>query len=372
MGTLYQRGKQRIWWLKFYRGGKPYYESSRSTRKGDAQDLLKVREGKVVDGTFTGLRPYRVRYEELAADFLNDYRVNRKKTVKKAEQKQRVLGGFFGGRRAAEITTADVRAYIAKRQEEKAAPATINRELAALKRMFNLAIQAGKLHHRPHIPMLREDNVRTGFFGELEFLAVHEALPEDLKPVAAFAYTTGWRKEEILGLTWDRVSLQEGTVRLDPGTTKNDKGRTVVLTDELRATLAAQWERTRAFVLQLNPEATPRNVAAAVPWVFHRNGRRIGDLRGAWDEACTEGKVPGRLFHDLRRTAVRNMIRRGIPERVAMEISGHRTRSVFDRYNIVSEADLREAAQRMGGGVRVTESVTTPNQLHSIPPHSTT
>jgi integrase len=194
---------------------------------------------------------------------------------------------------------------------------------------------------------LVEDNVRTGFFGEVEFLALQEALPAYLKPVASFAYTFGWRKSEILGLTWDRVDLAAGTVRLDPGTTKNREGRTVILTADLRAVLLEQWKQACLIVKKRTPEATARDIAEAVPWVFHRNGKPIRDFRGAWATACTTAGLTGRIPHDFRRSAVRNMTRAGIPERVAMKITGHLTRSVFDRYDIVSEADIRQAAERL-------------------------
>lgn len=349
MGTMYQSGKKGLWWIRFYRNGKPFYENTRSPRKKDAQRLLALREGQVASGIFTGLRTERVRFEELQEDLLTEQRVNGRRTVRWTERKVARLASFFAGRRAVDITTADVNTYIAQRQQEGAAPATINRELATLKRMFNLAIRAGKQYHKPYIPMLQENNVRTGFFGEVEFLALHEALPDYLRPLVTFAYTTGWRHAEVVGLTWDRVDLAKGIVRLDPGTTKNREGRTVVLTERLRQILTAQWERTRALVAQRHPDPTPREVAAAVPRVFwHQNGQPLRDFRKAWAAACAEAKVPGRLFHDLRRTAVRNMVRAGVPERVAMAISGHKTRSVFDRYNIVAETDLHEAAQRMG------------------------
>jgi integrase len=315
----------------------------------------------------------RILYDELAEDLRQHYRTTGRRRLDEVEPRLVHLDRFFRGWRAVNIGPATVTAYVEQRQKKASAEdwapsnRTINIELALLKRMLRLAYKNGKLLRVPPIEMLKEAPARQGFFGEIEFLAVQAQLPERLRSAAAFAYTTGWRKEEVLGLTWDRVDLREGVVRLDPGSTKNGDGRTVVLPEDLQKVLGEQWEKARAFVLALNPEATPRNVAAAVPWVFHHEGRRILSFRKSWASACDKAKIPGRLFHDLRRTAVRNMVRAGIPERVAMAISGHRTRSVFDRYNIVivSEGDLREAARKLTGTVGPI-----PVDRHPVSPHT--
>lgn len=229
---------------------------------------------------------------------------------------------------------------MAHRLDEGASNATINRELAALKRMLNLAMQAEKLHSRPYIAMLREDNIRTGFFESAAFLAVMGELPAELQPVALFAYMTGWRKQEVLTLTWGQVDLAAGSVRLEPGTTKNREARIIFMSPELHTLL--QEQRAKTATLE-------RQRGQIIPWVFHRTGSPIKSFKVAWQGACKRAGQPGRLFHDFRRTAVRNMIRAGVPERVAMQMSGHKTRAIFDRYNIVSEGDLREAARKLSG-----------------------
>ena len=192
---------------------------------------------------------------------------------------------------------------------------------------------------KPHVPSLKENNVRTGFFEREQFERVRRYLAPPLKAVVTFAYITGWRiRSEVLTLQWRQVDLKAGRIVLDPGTTKNDDGRIFPFTDELRTLLEKQWEITRRV---------RRSDKMLCPWVFLRDGHRSKTFYGAWRTACKRAGVPGRILHDFRRTAVRNLVRAGVPERVAMKMTGHKTRSVFDRYNIVSEGDLEEAAKRL-------------------------
>src|SRR6266568_2629040 len=335
MGMLYRRG--RIWWIKYYRNGKAFRESSKSENVSEAKRLLRKREGEIGAGEFLGPKTERVSFEELAEDFLNEYQTNNRKSF--IWVKRRIglhLTPFFAGLRAVNITTDRVRAYVAKRQQEGASNGSINRELAALKRMFNLAAEMTppKIARVPYIPMLKETNVRKGFFEHDEYLALQRELPEYLKPVLAFGYFTGAREGEILSLKWEQVDLDRHAVHLEPGSTKNDQPRTIPLTGELLEALKIQ----KATSVSRFPECV---------YVFHRKGQRIGNFQRAWKSACQRAGLSGRLFHDLRRSAVRNLVRAGVPERVAMAISGHKTRSVFDRYNIVAERDLHEAASRL-------------------------
>jgi len=204
--------------------------------------------------------------------------------------------------------------------------------------MFRLGYQAGGVLRVPYFPTIRVDNTRKGFFERDEFERVCHALPEYLRPLAIVGYWTGWRKSELLGLEWRQVDLDDGTVRLDPGTTKNKDGRLVYLPPEALDVLRAWAERT----VRLS-----RDTEQIIAHVFHRDGARIHDFYAAWRRACKAAGVPGRHFHDLRRTAARNYVRSGVPERVAMSVLGHKTRSIFDRYNITSETDLEEAAKRV-------------------------
>ena len=183
--------------------------------------------------------------------------------------------------------------------------------------------------------MLEENNVRQGFFEDWELAALLEHLPEYLRGMTVFAYRTGWRVSELTDLKWSQIDRDEGYARLEVGTTKNKAGRTVVLDDVLRDVIERQW-------------STRIGNGILIPYVFpNRIGTdKIKDFRYVWGKACEKARIGKKYFHDFRRSAVRNLTRAGVPQRLAQEITGHKTRSVFERYNIISEADLRLAAER--------------------------
>ncbi|MBV8454004.1 MAG: tyrosine-type recombinase/integrase [Deltaproteobacteria bacterium] len=225
--------------------------------------------------------------------------------------------------------TNRIKAYAASRQEEAAANASINRELAALRRMFTLAVQDGRLSSAPYVPTLEEDNARQGFLDRGAFVSLRSNLPAYLRDPISFLYFSGWRLSEMKALEWRDVDLTGGIVCLRPEISKSKEGRVLPLSGELLE-IVQRAHATRG---------------PGCPFVFHRDGEPVGDFRKAWATASKTAGLHPILVHDLRRTAVRNMVRAGIPDRVAMALSGHKTRSVFDRYNIVSEADLTTAAE---------------------------
>lgn len=207
--------------------------------------------------------------------------------------------------------------------------------------------QKGLLATRPEFSIPQENNARQGFFELDDFRAVQLELPKPLRPLVEFAYLTGWRRREILTLTWANVDRDAEVIRLEICTTKNREGRTFPygVLPALKALIDAQWERRDGL------------------FVFHRNGARIRDYYTAWHNACTRAAVRdglvirpallGRIPHDFRRTAVRNLERAGVARSVAMQLTGHKTESVYRRYAIVAEQDLREGVEKLAHNAEI-------------------
>lgn len=337
LGRAYERG--RIWWIQYCFRGKVHRESSGSTRRKDAVRLLGKRLGEMGHGRLIGPSVERTTFEDLAKMLLDDYRANERKSMHRAETSTNALRGYFEDFLARDITFDQLNAYVAERKSKGRKLATIKNELAALRRAFRLAEKCGKAIP-PLFPEIRVNNVRSGFFERVEFQAVAARLPDDLRPIAQFAYLTGWRESEIRTLQWRQVDLGANTIRLDPGSTKNDEGRVFPFAalPQLEAVLRSQRART---------DALQRETGRIIPFVFHRRGEPIKSFRRAWKTACKEAGLPNRLMHDFRRTAVRNLERAGVSRSVAMKITGHKTESVYRRYAIVSESDLSEGVVKL-------------------------
>jgi integrase len=249
------------------------------------------------------------------------------------------------------ITGAAIARYIVRRQSEEKRPAngTINREVSVLMRALRLAVEQGRLSRLPIVHWLKEAAPRSGFFEVAAFEAVRARLPLDLQTAVSIAYELGWRTQsEVLTLELRQLYLDAGAIRLDPGSTKNDDGRIVYLTAPLVERLREHVERVQELA---------RQTERVIPWLFPifpgphilptLVGQRRKDYRKAWATACKAAGYPGAIRHDLRRTATRNLVNAGVPERVAMQVTGHKTRSVLDRYHIMSPTDLQSAAAKL-------------------------
>ena len=317
----------------------------RKARQFLKERLREVGNHRVGAARFQGPRQERVTVKELLEALDRDYVQRGIKGLREARNHMKPVREFFGFRRALEVTPNLVREYIAGRKMSVrrvggkpivgVANSTINRETEVLGRAFRLARNEGTLTLAPSIPSLPENNARRGFFErhEIESLVLH--LREPLSDMAQFAYATGWRLGEIRGLRWEYVDRRAREIRLPDS--KNGEGRVLPLDENLWALIERRWTR-REF-------KKPDRASAISEFVFHFRGRPMPEttIRRWWIDACTKAGLPKKLFHDFRRSAVRDMIRAGVAQAVAMSVSGHKTESMFRRYNITTTADKLEA-----------------------------
>jgi integrase len=337
------------YWIGYRVDGKAQEESAGSDKRKDAEDLLRRRIREIDSGRQIAPNTRRLKVETLLDLRLQHYADNWPKSLAWAGFIDGHLRPFFGHLNAMRVGTSQIQVYIRRRKAEGVGNSTVNREIAQLHRAFTLGAEHDPplVTHVPRIKLLPEPPPRKGFFEFAEFTELRRELPEPIRPIITFAYNTGCRLGEILWLKWTQVDLDVREIRLHPDETKNEEPRILPLKGELLEMVRMLDDKRR----HLYPDCR---------WVFTRDGeKRIKDIRGAWEDASKraakrvpslwneEEQRPAKLFHDLRRTGVRNLVRAGVPERVAMLISGHKTRSVFERYNIVSTQDLHDAMAKL-------------------------
>lgn len=338
-GSCYQRTDNRRWEISFYdnegRRRRESFKTERKARKALTRKLALKEVGKL------DAPEGRTKIDALADAYLRYIKNSKPKSYKWADRVWRIhLKDFFSGRLAARVGTAEFDRYIEERKAgvsvdaERERNGTINRELAVLKAMYNYAAQLDPplVSRVPKFPKrLRESDPRSGWLDDEQYETLHANCKHKwLHGLLAVAYNFGFRKAELLGLRVRQVNLKDRTIQLLPGTTKNDKGRSVKMTDDI-------YEHLAPCVEGKQPEDS------LFTW---EDGSPVRDFRVAWEKMCKAAKV-SILLHDFRRSAIRNMIRAGVKEKVAMRISGHKTRAVFDRYDIDSEDDLADAAQKL-------------------------
>lgn len=292
-------------------------------------------------------KTFRDLYLLIETDYIN----NQRKTLRNVRGAwKKHLERVFGNQPLAEFDPALVQSYIRSLLERGLKPATINLTLSYLKRIASLAQQMLStdddkllvaLYRWSHIKGLRVRNVRQGFLKDSEYDALARSTAKQgiwLRAMFECACTFGWRKSELINLEVFQVDLEDRTISLSPSDTKNGEARIVEMTkpvfDLVSLCMVAKRPEDRVFTRPASRRHPERE-------------RPIADFRKAWERATKEAKVPDLLFHDLRRTGVRNLRRRGIPERVIMQIVGHKTKSMLDRYNIVDREDLKDATRKI-------------------------
>jgi len=341
-GRIYRRKGSSRYWIQYSVRGCQYREPGGKTPAA-ARKKLRQRLREAGTERFGGPAAERVTVDKLADALLVHMKNQDRASVDKIRCHLKPVRGFFTGRPAMDVTTAALERYQRERLDAKKAPATVNREVHALRRAFNVAArQTPALFPKylvPYFPSLPVDNVRSGFFERAEVDALLQHVADDgIRDFIAWAFRTGMRKGELARLTWDMLD-RTGTpwvLRIPGAITKNRTGRTLGLEGEVKAIIERRL-RVRRF---------------DIPLIFHRvckgkPGRPITDFWDVWKNALQAAGLPlGRLFHDLRRSAVRTLIRAGVDETTAMKVSGHKTRSMLLRYNIVTERETADALVR--------------------------
>lgn len=326
-GSVYKRGK---WFHVCYSiNGQTFRESTRTQDREQAVAYLNRKLGRAANGEV--LTPDRVTITSLLDRLSEDYDIHQRADsyISKLRINKHLLPSF-GSTKANKLTTVQIHAYVKKRTGEGAKPATINRELSLLRRAYRLGTLAepplvGRI---PRFPKLVEDNVRTGFLEPESYRRLLAELPQDLKLLFVLAYHVGLRKTALLNLQWKQVDFESGLIRINAPRTRNRKPtpRVLPIFGDMREYLEKQ----------------PRTS----PYILARGENRIKDFRASWEAACVRAGVPGLLFHDLRRTAARNMRKARVSETMIMRITGHRTRAMLDRYDISDDSDALDAGQQ--------------------------
>jgi len=372
-----------FWYAIWRQDGKQYRKSTGETGKMAAQKFLDKKREAAARGSLPEADPSNLHYADLRKLYLTDCEEQEKKSLMhNAETDEAYVCGlkwldkFFGyekeddkGSKVSHITVRRIDEFKAERKAEGAASGTINRALSILGRMFTLAREKGKLQIAPPIKKLPEaKQPRQGFLEVEDYENLYSAFDVEVKnqatgrvtrpyayvqPLLQTGFYTGMRLGEIMGLKWSNVDLADNVIRLSAGTTKNDEARIIPLIDGL----PEMFEKLK----RANPDADEND-----PVFLSSKGEKIGSFIKAWRNACIkaaiktkingkeivshfeeDGTYQGFLFHDLRRSAIRNLVRAGVSPTVAKAISGHKTDSVFERYNITSEEDLQDAAAKV-------------------------
>jgi len=329
-GRIFRQKGSGYWYISYYLRGREYRESSKSNDYNVADRLLRRRRKEVGADEigarrFAGPRAECITVTSLLESLRED-KVRRGRRDPASEV--RILAGQWGKRLAMALTGAEIARWQDALLREGYRPATINRLGQLLSQAYRLAREQQLLISGPVIKRLSEsDNARTGIFSPDEFERVLGELPAYLRDFARWAHLTGWRAGSIRSLRWEEVD--EDTILCRAQYSKDRTAHRMPLIGPLREII----ERRRA-------ERTG-------PYVFsYPDGRPIGSYKNAWKGALKRAGLSGKLFHDLRRVAATELRRSGVPEDVAMAITGHRTRSMFSRYNIVDLGDVSRAIEQ--------------------------
>jgi integrase len=342
-GNIRRDPSSPFWWAQWSQNGKDIRKSTKIRVDDDSEGKAARRWlQKMVKATAAGTyepTSDRLMFEDAAQMLMDYYTTHGHASIGAAKASLNNLRRHLGNMKLRDIGFARIERYKAARLEEPAhnrgrtvCKGTIDHELATLRRMFTLSIEAGRLTSKPRIVQFNEDNAREGFVDPADFERLLALLPDDgLRELIEFRYLASWRPKEAAALLVTDLDLENRAIRLKARNSKNGRPRMIKLSGRMMEVI------TRALSRR----------SADCPNLFQRNGKPIGTFYKSWKTACQAAGLPGLISYDLRRSGVRNLVRSGVPEAVAMRISGHVTRRVFERYNIVDENDLEMAGERL-------------------------
>jgi integrase len=341
-GGLFQIAGSSKWYTKI--NGKR--QSTGTSVWADALQVLKQRQGRAALNIPDPTEGNKLTYEQMRAGLLSYRRNhNQRSLVKRRNGTETIWGldhldAFFEGKLANQITTRTLQAFVEQRKRDGVTVATINRNLGLLRRMFRLAAPDNPLLKIPNFAVVhfKEDHIRQGFLDAAQFNKLLAALPERLRPFVLLLYSTGVRTGEARKIQWSQVDFAEGVIRLSGKETKNANARVLPLDNELAKMLKAERKKSGPVFSFTSFRKAWCNACVKVGLgTLDRTGENK-KLNGDY------GKYEGLIPHDLRRSAVRDMIRAGVPQTVAMRISGHKTDAIFRRYDITEDKDITAAS----------------------------
>lgn len=363
-GSLFQR-QDGYWVFQIRHRGKTHIEFLGTTNEKEASKAAKSAKrkllGEISHEEHHPVTGSSVLVSEVVQDYI-DYAKEHLKSGSVIEQvlTANVLKDSIANRKASSVVTADLKRYRRKREDEGAKPATIKNELSYLRAAYFRAKDEHtppKVSSVPHFPIPAVNNTRTGFLELEHYDAFLSELPNSLKLAFVVAYHVGDRLGELLSIDVEQVQLDDGFIVLDPTDTKNQEGRNLPIYGDMRKWL--EWQL--ALRKTLKPDHTKLFFWHACDVGLNHGGNRrepgshIKDFRASWDAAVArmvsktgQTQYTELLFHDLRRSAARNMVQKAkIPQIQAMKIIGHKTLSMFIRYNIVDRQDIAEAGSAL-------------------------
>ncbi|HLG18380.1 MAG TPA: site-specific integrase [Bdellovibrionota bacterium] len=333
--------KDQNWFIDYYVNHKRYRESVGPGTKRDAEKALAKRKVQIKENRIFDKKLHcDLTFEEMAKGFIDSSK-GRPGTRARNETSCKHLVAYFKARKIRDIQPSDVEAYKesrsqdTKRNGKPIMVSTVNRELACMKAMFNHFIRDRKIDFNPvrDVSFFNEEHLqRDRVLTPEEFDTLLDAASPDLRPILELAYYTAMRKGEILNLTWDKVDVRKGFIHLTPEDTKTSRKRDIPLNAHLVDLLTHKVRRLHC------------------DYVFDFRGKRLGNFKTAFKNACRRAGIENFHFHDLRHTAITRWVKAGIPESAVMMVSGHRTRSVFDRYVNLKTEDVKELMERADSG----------------------